>query len=318
MRWCIVGAGAIGGALGARLHSAGQDVVLVARGANLEAIRRDGLTLIDGSGRHRLPVAVAESVAKADPAAADVIVLAVKSQHSRTVLDELASAARLAPPIVCAQNGVENEREALRRFAGVYAASVSLLATHVEPGVVVAHSAPLTGSLHLGRYPVGEPDDAFADAAVAALVDAGFQARAHRDVMPYKWGKLLVNLGTGVEALCGPPARGGELARIVLAEGRRCLDAAGIKVPPEDELAAVPTGSTVVVPRSGGSTWQSLERGAGSVESDYLNGEIVLLGRLMSIATPANALIQRELRALSARGGLPGQVAESDLLRALD
>ena len=71
------------------------------------------------------------------------------------------------------------------------------------------------------------------------------------------------------------------------------------------------------MPRAGGSTWQSLRRATGSIETDYLNGEIVLLGRLHSIPTPANELVQRAMRDLAGRGGLPGTVAEADLLSAL-
>src|SRR5438034_1392911 len=64
--------------------------------------------------------------------------------------------------VVCAQNGVENERQAARWFAHVYGMCVMLPATHLEPGVVVAHSAPITGLLDVGRYPYGVDDVAIA------------------------------------------------------------------------------------------------------------------------------------------------------------
>jgi 2-dehydropantoate 2-reductase len=69
--------------------------------------------------------------------------------------------------------------------------------------------------------------------------------------------------------------------------------------------------------RGGGSTWQSLERGLGSVETDYLNGEIVLLGRLHGVPTPVNALMQR-LTAQAARDGVAaGSVDPEDIVDQL-
>ena len=71
-------------------------------------------------------------------------------------------------------------------------------------------------------------------------------------------------------------------------------------------------------PRGGGSTWQSIVRGTGSVEADQLNGEIVLLGRLHGVPTPVNDLLRRHVKELARRGGKPGDVSEQELLAALD
>ena len=70
--------------------------------------------------------------------------------------------------------------------------------------------------------------------------------------------------------------------------------------------------------RSGGSTWQSLARGAGSIESDYLNGEIVLLGRLHGVPTPVNAVLQRRARQAVAAGSAPRTTRAQDLLAEAD
>jgi 2-dehydropantoate 2-reductase len=69
--------------------------------------------------------------------------------------------------------------------------------------------------------------------------------------------------------------------------------------------------------RNGGSSWQSLQRGTGSIESDYLNGEIVLLGRLHSVATPVNALLQRLADAAARRGDKPGSTSPAEILGQL-
>jgi 2-dehydropantoate 2-reductase len=62
--------------------------------------------------------------------------------------------------------------------------------------------------------------------------------------------------------------------------------------------------------------WQSLARGTGTVEADWLNGEIVLLGRLVGYPTPINACLQRLAADLAASGSRPGTVSEDDILAA--
>ena len=69
--------------------------------------------------------------------------------------------------------------------------------------------------------------------------------------------------------------------------------------------------------RGGGSSWQSLRRGTGSIESDYLNGEIVLLGRLHGVPTPVNALLQREANEAARSGAEPQSRRASDMLASL-
>ena len=80
-----------------------------------------------------------------------------------------------------------------------------------------------------------------------------------------------------------------------------------------DHLQLRPIGDE---PRAGGSTWQSLARGSG-VETDFLNGEIALLGRLYGVPTPANARIQALMADAAARGLAPGATSMAALLAAL-
>jgi 2-dehydropantoate 2-reductase len=65
------------------------------------------------------------------------------------------------------------------------------------------------------------------------------------------------------------------------------------------------------------SSWQSLTRAAGSIETDYLNGEIVLLGRLFNVPTPVNAALQREANELARTHQPPGAMTEQELLNKL-
>jgi 2-dehydropantoate 2-reductase len=320
-RFVVVGAGAIGGVAGGLLTRAGLDVLLVARGEHAAALRRDGLRLHRPEGTEVVHVPIAEdavtSVAFGD---GDVVLLAVKSQDTEAAVRDLASVAPPSTPVVCLQNGLDNERVVLRRFARVLAANVMVPASHTAPGVSVSHSSPVPGIIDVGRFPHGS--DALCDDIAAALRRAGFDARADAAVGRWKRAKLLVNVGNAVRALCGtdpPPAR---LLELVGAEARAALRAAGLDWVPADEYAARRAGIVTPrpvpgAPRIGSSTAQSLARGTGSVETDYLNGEIVLLGRLHGVPTPANALVCVAMREAVARGASPGSLAEDALLRRL-
>jgi 2-dehydropantoate 2-reductase len=322
MRFVIFGAGAIGGLIGGRLFEAGADVTLVARGDHERVLRRRGLTLACPDGAVRLPVPTVGTIAATEPRSGDVVVLAMKSQHTPAAVAELAAAAGDGLPgvrVVCAQNGVENERVALRAFADVYAMNVMMPATHMEPGEVVAHSAPTTGILDLGRYPSGV-DDVAAEIA-AALSDATFSSQPLVDVMRWKYRKLVLNLGNAVEAVCGPSSSS-QLSRLVRHEGEAALHAAGIDAASveDDRARRGDLLDTHPVPgheRQGGSSWQSLARGLGTVETDYLTGEIVLLGRLHGVPTPANELLQRLANQMAAQRLSPGSVPENDVLARL-
>lgn len=321
MRFVIYGAGAVGGVIGGRLHEGGHDVTLVARGDHLRALQVHGLTLRSPDAEVTLPVPAVAAPAEARPEAGDVVVLATKSHHTAAAVTELAT---VAPPdiaVVCAQNGVENERLALRCFSRVYAMSVMLPATHLEPGVVEASSSPVTGLLDLGRYPSGIDDTA--TAVAGALTAAGFVSEARPDIMRWKYRKLLLNLGNAVEAITGSLGRDNPLLARVTAEGEAVLAAAGIDCATSEEDVERRGDLVRLRPidgrrRPGGSTWQSLARGLGSIETDYLNGEIALLGRLHGVPTPANDLLQRLAGRLAAEGRPPGSVAADEVLARLD
>lgn len=317
-RFLVLGAGAIGGVIAARLLQAGVDVTAVSRGAHLDAIRDGGLRLEDPDGGVTLPLPVVSSPAEFGWTGDDVVVLAVKSQDTTAALTDLAAVAPPSVPVVCAQNGVANERAALRWFPNVIAMCVMCPATHVQPGVVQAHSTPTTGVLDVGWYPSGT--SSAVEELAAALEAASFASVARPDILRWKYAKLLMNLGNALEALCGASARRGRLAGLVLDEGRRTLDAAGIDFAWEatarrsDVLDPKPAGGQ---PRAGGSSWQSMQRGTGTIEADYLNGEIVLLGRLHGVSTPANELVQRRANQAARERTPPGSLDELALLAEL-
>ncbi len=140
--------------------------------------------------------------------------------------------------------------------------------------------------------------------------------------MSWKYRKLLMNLANAIEAVCGRV--GGRLAEMVQSEGAAVLAAAGISVvSAEDDLAR--RGDALKIQpvgddqhRAGGSTWQSLRRGTGTIETDYLTGEIVLLGRLHGVPTPANRALQQAVAEMARTGEPPASRSVDDVLRSID
>lgn len=320
MAFVIYGAGAIGGVLGARLHTAGFDVRLIARGAHLAAVRSGGLRVESPEGATTVPVPVYGSPSEAGVGPDDVVILTMKGQDTPAALEALREVAGPSTPVVCIQNGVANERLALRLFSHVYGVCVMFPAAHIEPGVVQARSAPVPGILDIGRYPGGIDDGA--RSVAAALTKAGFVSEPREDIMRWKYRKLIMNLGNSVAALCGPgDPDAPQVTELLRVEGEAVLAAAGIDVV-DAGLDQARRGDILQMPpfegrAPSGSAVQSLLRGTGSIEADYLNGEIVLLARLHGVPAPANELV-RQLAVVAARERLaPGSVPASELLAKL-
>lgn len=320
-RIIIIGAGAVGGVVGGRLHLAGHEVVLVARGAHADALASEGLCLRSPDGEDLVRVPVVRSVDELAIQPSDILFLAVKTQDCAPLLDRLAS---IAPPdvtIACAQNGLESERMALRLFANVVGVYLYVYHAHLSPGVVDCHTAPSPGVIDVGRYPAGT--DQRAEALAAALRDAGFDSVARDDIMAWKRGKLIMNTGNAIGAVCATPGAFADLGGRARQEAMDCYDAAGLPYLKPAELIArgKALGAPTLVagrPFPNGSTAQSLARGAAAAEGDYLNGEIVLLGRTHGVATPANLALQRLVRrAVDARGG-EGTLSEADVRLAFE
>ena len=325
MRYIVIGAGAIGGTIGGRLFESGHEVVLVARGPHLDALRAHGLRLATPDGTSTLRIPAIGGPGELELRDGDVLLMTVKTQDAEAVLAEWAwqpvrggTVAAQSLPVVCAQNGVASERFALRRFRQVYGMCVWLPATHLEPGTVEAQGAPLAGLLHIGRYPSGT--GAIATQIGADLAGSRFLAPVTAEVMRWKYGKLLANLSNAIEAVCGfGAADAAVLRRRATAEGAAVLDAAGLAYASDDESAQL-RGDRVQIlpvngsPRAGGSSWQSLTRGTGSIEADFLNGEIVLLGRELGVPVPVNEVLQRLANQAARQRQAPGSITPGEIM----
>ncbi len=311
MRFIIYGAGGVGGVIGAELHKSGSDVVLIARGEHLAAIRARGLRYETPDEDVTLPIAAVGDPAEIAARDDDVVMLSMKTQHTEAALADLLAARGPDIPVVCCQNGVANERFASRMFRQVYAMCVYLPAQFVEPGRVQCHGRPKRGILDLGVYPHGVDD--LATRICHRLEQGDISGKPVPRVMRLKYGKLLMNLGNALGAISPRGGVADEILAELRAEGRACLKALGIDWLGDEEMRArrkgvLEHGEIRGAARVGGSSIQSLIRGTGDIESDYLNGEIVELGRRHGVPTPANAVVQRLANDLARRKGSPGSI----------
>ncbi|MGC5165527.1 ketopantoate reductase family protein [Luteimicrobium sp. DT211] len=351
MRYVIIGAGAIGGTLATRLaqHSPAHPPLLVARGATADTIERAGYRLRSPDDDVRVRVEVTRTPADARLRADDVLVLATKTHQAPAALQTWVDAPVLPAdadpadpdtepvgtagellPVVSLTNGVAAERMALRLFRRVLGACVWLPATHLVAGETAVRIAPQSGTFIVGTYPPGPPSDDVAPALDAIARDWGastFGIHVVDDVLRWKHRKLLQNLANALQALLGPDgAIGpiGPLTRRLVAEAEDVYRASGITWATDAEEDAwrgnvfdvrpVPGMPDVV----GGSSWQSVARGDGSIETDYLNGEIVLLARLAGLDAPLNATVQRLARQAAVARRPPGSTTVDELAGALD
>jgi len=319
MRFVIFGAGAIGGVVGAKLHQSGFDVALIARGAHYRAIREKGLTLEQphATAAH-LRIPVADAPAGLDWRGNEVVMLATKSQDTAGALGALRPAVPATTPVVCLQNGIENERMALRLFPNVYGAVVMSPTAHLQAGIVQAYGTQKAGVIDVGRYPEGL--DGLCEEIAQALGESDFSSVPRPDIMRYKHAKLLSNLGNAVDAMCEPGPAADKVIELAHEEGRTALTEAGLEFVADEVNDVVGRWKRLELrpiagrERAGSSTRQSLARGMPTVETDYLNGEVSLLGRLHGVATPVNdALCELSARHVRERRG-PGTLPPGEVL----
>ncbi len=291
-RYVVYGAGAVGGVIGGHLHRSGRPTTLIARGDHLAKIREHGLLLETAAGTHVIDAPATHTAAAVDWTDPTVVIIAVKAQQTAAVLHDLMAHAPPDTVVVGAQNGVASEAEILRRFRRTYAVMTDISVTHLEPGVVIQKWHPSPGILDIGRF-------------------------------AWKYRKLVINAQNGVDAACRKGPEATQLIRRARAEAETVLAAAGIAVVSAEGFLERKRHESAAMGGNGrgwlgSSTWQSITRSAASIETDYLNGEIVLLGRLHQVPTPVNELIWRVTMDLVRTGGVPRSVDAGDLLATLD
>lgn len=318
MRFVVFGAGAIGSGMGGHLHRTGHDVVLVGRPAHVEQIRRDGLRLITADETYCLPVPAVSRAQDVGFTDGDVVLLCVKSQDTDRALVEIRAAGGepSSLPILCCQNSITNEPAAVRYFRRVYGVLIVVPGIFLEPGVIHNNSLGNAGFIEIGLFPAGR--DTLCDEVAGALSRASYAAYVNPRVMAAKAAKMFSNLANAMGAITDGRGDQTHFMAEVRKEAERCLVAAGVPFESPDAFqersraehrqSPLPDGV-----RNLGSSWQSLERGLGTIEADFLNGEIVRLGRVHDIATPCNEVLQEVANSMAARHEKPGKFTAQDL-----
>jgi len=312
MKIAVVGAGAIGGYLGAKLSLAGEDVTFIARNKNLAAINTNGFRLIleDGSEQHAANVRAVQAMADAGPQ--DAVLLTLKAHQVRDVLPDLRALFGPDTLVVTMINGLPWWY--FHKLAGPYEGrrleSVDpggVIAAHIEPerviGSVVYPAAELVAPgvvkvIEGNRFTLGEPDgsrSARIEALSQAMMKAGFKSPVSKDIRGEIWVKLWGNLSFNpisalthatLQDICRHPlAR--ELVASMMREAQTLAEKLGVefKVSLDKRIAGA---EAVGAHRT--SMLQDVEAGRG-LELEALVGSVVELGRITETPTPSISAI---------------------------
>lgn len=307
MKFAVVGAGAIGGYLGAKLARAGEEVTFIARNRNLEAIRAHGFKLIleDGSEEHAPTARAVQHMADAGPQ--DVVLLTVKAHQVGDLLPDLRALFGPQTLVVTMINGIPwwyfHKLPGAHEGMGLESVDPGgRLAAHIEPeriiGSVVYPAAELVapGVVKLiegNRFTLGELDGSRSERITAlseAMMRAGFKAPVSKDIRSEIWVKLWGNLSFNpisalthatLEDICRFPATRA-LASRMMTEAQTVAEALGVrfKITLEQRIA----GAEAVGAHKT-SMLQDVENGR-ALELEALVGSVVELGRITGLPTP--------------------------------
>ncbi len=307
MKIAIIGAGAIGGYVGVKLALAGEDVTFIVRGANLEAIRKNGMKLVEHDGSEQVARNVKATNDYAEAGVQDMVILAMKAHQLEAVAGDVPKLLGPNTSIVTMQNGVPYWyfHEHGGALAGTRLQTVDpsgLIGQKIPAsqviGCVVYPASELTapGVVHHiegDRFPVGELDGSSSErvnAVSACFVKAGFKAPVLDNIRSEIWLKLWGNLtfnpvsalshSTLVDICQYPLTR--ELAASMMAEAQEVANKLGItfRVSIDKRI-----GGAEKVGKHKTSMLQDVEAGRAP-EIDALVGSVVELGKLTGTPTP--------------------------------
>jgi len=299
MRIAVMAAGAVGGYFGARMAAAGHDVHFIARGAHLDAIRKDGLKIESPLGNLHLKDAhVTDNPADVGPV--DIVLFAVK------LWDTEKAAAQAKPLIgpntrlITLQNGVDSvERIAPILGADYVVGGIAFISASISAPGVITHNGQFAG-MHFGRIDA-KPDatlTAFADAAKAAALDIKISDSINRD----RWQKFIFLVGLSAVTSATRSSIGPIMAdpqtrafyRALMTETLAVGRAKGVPLPDdfiEDRLKFSDNLPKTVK----ASMCNDLERG-NRLELDWLSGKVVELARETGMPVPANEAVYTLLK----------------------
>jgi 2-dehydropantoate 2-reductase len=313
MRICFIGAGALGSTIGGALARGGADVWLIDPfRAHVDAINATGLRMLEGGAETSVKVTACVSAAEVG-VEADLVIVLVKSQHTR---DAIRAAAPIIGPrtvVMSLQNGLGHEdilSEEIGRdrvLAGkTYVGGVLLGPGHVRSGIAGKETI------------VGELDGQLTERArriVDVFNGAGILTLLSDNIMGTMWDKLFINVaGGGITAITGLTYGGlyslpglESCALAAISEGIAVAQAAGVTISITDPRRAWTMASAGLPPEFKTSMLQSLQSG-NLTEVDYIHGSVVRWGEKLSVPTPVNATIVALVKGLEyARTDYPGK-----------
>jgi 2-dehydropantoate 2-reductase len=298
MRIAIVGAGGVGGYFGAKLARAGESVVMLARGAHLDAIVRDGLRVRSAvDGEFTAKVEAVASLSGQSPV--DMALLCVKSFDTRVAAEALRPVLGPDTGVVSLQNGVDNE-EILDDVLGpgrALGGAAFVFSTIASPGVI-AHTL-------LGRIVFGELDGRVSERATRlrdALAHAGVPVEVSTDVRRVLWEKyLLISAQAGTTALARVPIgviretpETWRMYRRIVEELAALARASGVALA-DDIVDTIIKGAAALAPTASSSLYHDLAQGR-RLELEALHGHAVRLGERLGVPTPTVFAVYAALR----------------------
>lgn len=293
MRIAVMGAGGIGGTLGALLTKSGHDVSLIARGEHLEAIRKGGLRLTGAAGEFTVDVAATDNPADVGPV--DLVLFTVKTYHNKQVIPAIRPLVGDATAVLTFQNGVESAKE-IRSVVerGLVLPGVYWTPAHIQsPGVIAVVSQP---SAEFGNSADGGETPQTQEIQ-RALDDSGVKVAYWDDTTKMLWNKFVPFC-----ALAGSTSasrtrikrlltfgEGHDLFSAIIEEGRAVARAEGVDI--AADIADKMMASFENFPDDYQPSMQTDFQLGRQTELEAINGAIVRLGREAGVPTPVNSFV---------------------------
>ncbi len=306
MNIAIIGAGAIGSVVAVYLAKAGEDIVLVGRKDQVEAIQKNGLRVVGARGEETFPV---QALARLDREY-DLVIFTVKTQdieeacaHNKAFLKKCL--------VLSSQNGVQSDTILAKHFdkARLYSSIVMFGATYTEPGQAVFN---FEGDWIIGKPFAGNDENT---PRIAQALGKAFSAVVSDNITGMKWLKLFVNFNNCIPALTGRSMQETfadmdlcRLSILLLKEGLAIVQKSGIQLGslpqfpaeriygmanmPLEQAAGMINKTLTTLSKEPlyGSILQSIIRGRAS-EIDYINGQVVKMVRNPKEEAPLNTRV---------------------------
>jgi 2-dehydropantoate 2-reductase len=305
LKICVVGAGALGCAIGGVLAEAGSDVTLVTRNAaHVAALQRNGLRLVEDGRERSVAVRAAPDCAQLEPM--DLVIVLVKSFHTRQAIESARAVVGPRTVVLSLQNGLGHE-DVLAEVVGrekVMAGKTYVGGVLLSPGRILVGTA---GKETL----IGELDGRISPRALAIRDEfrrAGLQITLSENIVGTMWDKLLVNVATG--ALSGITSLTyGELYRVpeiedcalaAVGEAMAVAKASGVVLATREPREAWQKAAEGLPGDFKTSMLQSLEKGS-LTEIDFINGAVVRGGRRCGVPTPVNQTLVAGIKGIEHR-----------------